>query len=213
MPDNIILDAQKRDGIGKNKVNKLRNQDLIPAVIYAKGEDSINAQVSSKEFMKVLKKAGTSTIITLNLDGEEKRVLIKDFQTHPYKPEFLHIDFQAVRADQAIRVTVPVVLVGRDDIRVQPSVLIQNLDEVEVECLPKYIPQVIELDVTDMQIGESFEIKDLDIFKDENITILLEADETICSLQEPQEEKVADEEEEASAADVPTVGESEEEAE
>ncbi len=206
----IVLQAQKREATGKNKVNKLRNEELVPAVIYAKGEENINVQVTSREFEKVLKKAGTSTIITLDFGDEKKDVLIKAYQNHPFKNIFLHVDFQAINQNEKIRVQVPVVLVGRDDIRVEPSVLVQNIDVVEVECLPRYIPQTADVEVSDLQIGDNRTVADLDIAKVDDITILLEDDEVICSLQEPNEEEIPEEGEEADAAEVPTVDETEE---
>ena len=206
----IVLQAQKREATGKNKVNKLRNEELVPAVIYAKGEENINVQVTSREFEKVLKKAGTSTIITLDFGDEKKDVLIKAYQNHPFKNIFLHVDFQAINQNETIRVQVPVVLVGRDDIRVEPSVLVQNIDVVEVECLPRYIPQTADVEVSDLQIGDNRTVADLDIAKVDDITILLEDDEVICSLQEPNEEEIPEEDEEADAAEVPTVDETEE---
>lgn len=206
----IVLQAQKREATGKNKVNKLRNEELVPAVIYAKGEENINVQVTSREFEKVLKKAGTSTIITLDFGDEKKDVLIKAYQNHPFKNIFLHVDFQAINQNETIRVQVPVVLVGRDDIRVEPSVLVQNIDVVEVECLPRYIPQTADVEVSDLQIGDNRTVADLDIAKVDDITILLEDDEVVCSLQEPNEEEIPEEGEEADAAEVPTVDETEE---
>lgn len=207
----IVLVSEKREAVGKNKVNKLRQQAIVPGVVYGKDKENINVQFTSRDFEKVLSQAGTTTIIDLDIDGEKVPVLIKDYQMHPFKSQFFHVDFQAINAKEAIRVTVPVYLNGRDDIRVEPSVLVQNIDTVEVECLPMYIPQYAELEVTDMQIGDSFTVADFDIAKDENINILLEEDEVVCSLQEPQEEVVADENSESgSAADVPTVGETEE---
>lgn len=207
----IVLNSEKREAVGKNKVNKLRQQAIVPGVVYAKDKENINVQFTSRDFEKVLSQAGTTTIIDLNIDGEKVPVLIKDYQMHPFKSQFFHVDFQAINAKEAIRVSVPVYLNGRDDIRVEPSVLVQNIDTVEVECLPMYIPQYAELDVVDMQIGDSFTVADFDIAKDENINILLEADEVVCSLQEPQEEVVVDEDSEGeSAADVPTVNETEE---
>lgn len=209
----LVLNANKREAIGKNKVNKLRAEDIVPGVVYAKNEDNINVQVISKDFDRILRQAGTSTIITLDIDGENKDVLIKEYQTHPYKNQFLHVDFQAINQNETIRVSVPIVLIGRDDIEIAQSVLVQNMDTVEVECLPKYIPQTADVNVADIQIGDNKTVADLDIFANENITILAEEDEVICSLQEVSEEEVSEETEETSAADVPTVGETEQEEE
>ncbi|MDU1316923.1 50S ribosomal protein L25 [Anaerococcus hydrogenalis] len=206
----IVLKSEKREAVGKNKVNKLRQQAIVPGVVYGKDKENINVQFTSRDFEKVLSQAGTTTIINLDLDGEKLPVLIKDYQMHPFKSQFFHVDFQAINAKEAIRVTVPVYLNGRDDIRVEPSVLVQNIDSVDVECLPMYIPQYAEVVVNDMQIGDSFTVADLDIAKDDNITILLEDDEVVCSLQEPQEEVIEDDEDSEDASEVPTVDETEE---
>lgn len=206
----IILNAGKRDGIGKNKVDKLRQNGMIPGVVYGRNEESINVVFPAREFQKVIRQAGTSTIIELDIDGDKKSVLIKDYQMHPFKEEFLHVDFQLVVANGKMRVTIPVVLLNRDDIRVQPSVLVQNIDSVEVECFPRYIPKTAEIDVKEMQIGESKVVSDFDIAQSEDINILLNGDEVVCSLQEPQEEIIPEEEEEEASADsVPTVDETE----
>lgn len=210
----IVLQANKREATGKNQVKKLRNNELIPGVIYAKNQENVNVQFTARDFEKVLRQAGTSTIISLDIDGEGKEVLIKDFDSHPYKNQFLHVDFQAINQNETIRVTVPVVLLNRDDMEVVEGVLVQNLDDVEVECLPKYIPQTADVDVKEMQIGDNKTIADLDIFSNENITILAEEDDVVCSLQEVSEEEIIDEDAEAAdAADVPTVDETEEDEE
>ena len=208
----LVLNANKREATGKNKVNKIRQEELIPGVIYAKGEDNLNVQFTTREFDKILRQAGTSTIITLDIDGDKKDVLIKDYQTHPYKNQYLHVDFQAINQNETIRVNVPVILLGRDDLDISDSVLVQNMDNIDVECLPKYIPQTAEVDITDFQIGDNRIVADLDISKNENIIVLAEEDEVVCSLQEVTEE-VIPEDEEADAADVPTVDETEESSE
>lgn len=210
----IVLQAEKREATGKNQVKKLRNKELIPGVIYAKNQENVNVQFTARDFEKVLRQAGTSTIITLDIEGEGKEVLIKEFASHAYKNQFLHVDFQAIDQNESIRVTVPVVLVNRDDMNEVTGVLVQNLESVEVECLPKYIPQTADVDVKEMAIGDNMTVADLDIASNENITILAEEDEVVCSLQEVSEEEIVDEDAEAAdAADVPTVGETEEDAE
>ena len=95
--------------------------------------------------------------------------------------------------------------------KIEQAVLVQNIDTVDVECLPKYIPQTAEVDISEFEIGDNRTIADLDIFGNENITILAEEDEVICSLQEASEEEIPEDEEAADvdAADVPTVDETE----
>lgn len=204
----IKLAVALREGVGKNTTDKLRREKIVPAVYYVSGEENINVQVSQREFEKAFMEAGSSAIVDLTLDGKTYPVIIKDVQKHPYKNQYVHVDFQGVRMDETIRVTVPIVLVGRDEVRLQPSVLTHALTEVEVECLPAYIPQTAEVTVTDMQYDDNFFVRDLDIFGDANITIHTPEDELVASLSEPRE-SVEVETEGVDAADVPTVGETE----
>ncbi|MDY3738313.1 MAG: 50S ribosomal protein L25 [Peptoniphilaceae bacterium] len=192
----LVVNASLREAVGKNKVNKIRNNNLVPGVIYAKDEENLKVQVDKGEFYQIFKQAGTSKIIDLNLNGERVSVLVKDYQLNHINDEFLHIDFQKVIAGEVMKVTVPVVLLGRDEIKVQPSVLIQNIEEVEVEVLPKDIPSAAEIDVTEMNIGDSFTVADLDIAKVSGIEILADKDDVVCSLQSPQEEEIDEETEE-----------------
>lgn len=209
----LKLKASVREEIGSNANKKIRREDLIPAVLYQRGEDNQLLTLVSKEFDKVLLEAGTSAIVTLEVDGKPKKVLIKDFQRHPYKNIYVHVDLLGVRMDEKLKVNVPIVLLNRDEIYLQPSVLLHSLNEIEVECLPGDIPQQVEIDVQNMQYGDSFTVEDLDVTKDENITVLTDLDEVICSLQEPREEEVDEEVEDVDAADVEVIGEEDDEEE
>ncbi|WP_071705197.1 50S ribosomal protein L25 [Murdochiella vaginalis] len=207
------LNATKREGSGKNRVDKLRAAGQIPAVIYQKGEENALIQVKDLEFAHVYNKAGSSSLVDVTVDGEVKTVLIKEVQRHPYRNEVLHIDFQGVRMDEVVRLMVPVVLLHRDEIRVQPSILLQMIDEIEIECLPGDIPAQAEVDVENMQIGDVLTVADLDVAKNDKVQVLIDENEPVASLSEPQEESIEEEEETTEAADVPVVGEEDKEAE
>ena len=207
---NYKLDMQKRDKVGSNAVKKLRVKELIPGVIYGKDFEPINVTVDEKELRKVHLMAGTSSLIDVKVDGEEHTVIIKDVQKHPFKNHYVHVDFKEIKMGEVANFTIPVVLEGRDEIRLQPSVLMQLLDEIEIECLPKNLPNEAAVSVIDMQYGDSFEVKDLDVFKNPDIKVLNDETEAVCSLSEPKEEVIEEDVEEVSA-DVPTVSETEEE--
>lgn len=207
---NYKLDMQKRDKTGSNAVKKLRVKEMIPGVIYGKDLEPINVCVDEKELRKVHQMAGTSSLIDVNVDGEDHTVIIKDVQKHPFKNNYVHVDFKSINMGEVSTFIIPVVLEGRDEIKVQPSVLMQLLDEIEIECLPKNLPNEAVVSVIDMQIGDTFEVKDLDVFKKADIKVLAEETEAVCSLSEPKEEVIEDDNAEVSA-DVPTIGETEEE--
>lgn len=209
------MTVQSRDKVGSNKVNKLRNEHLIPGVIYKQGEETRNVQIDEKDFLQVFRKAGTTSVIDLTFDGETHSVIVKDLQKHPVRNEVLHIDFQELDMNVKISVNVPVNLINRNEIRLQPSVLTQLLNEVEVECLPGNIPNTADLDVKDMDFVTPLLVSDFDIAKDENIEILMDYDTVVCTLSEPEEEEEEelDEEldEDVDAGDVPVIGEDDEE--
>lgn len=211
----IKLNASKREGLGKNKVDKIREEKLVPAIIYKRGEDNIPVQIEAGEFDKVFKEAGSSTLIDVLVDGEKHVAIIKDVQRHPFKNIVLHADFQTIRMDETIRISVPIILEGRDEIRLQPSVLNQILSELEIECLPGDIPEEVSISVVDMDFETPIYVKDLEIFSDDKITIHHEEEDLVATLSEPQEveEEEETDEEEMDAADVPTVDETEEDAE
>lgn len=185
----IKMNIETRDGVGSNRVNKLRADDIIPGVIYKRGDETVNVQFSNSEFLKVYRRAGSTSIIYLELDGETHPVILKEIQKHPFRNEILHIDFQGLNMDEKIRMNIPIYLNNRTDIKVQPSVLTQLLDHIEIECLPGNIPSGANVDVSDMQIDTAKTVQDLDIASDETIDILTDLDMTICVLSEPTMEE------------------------
>lgn len=206
------ITVQSREGIGSNRVNKLRAEKLIPGVIYKRGEETRSLEVDEKVFQHVFRRAGTTSVIELDLDGEAHSVIVKDVQMHPVRNQVLHIDFQALDMTEKIKVLIPVHLLNREEIKLQPSVLTQLLNEVEVECLPGNIPNTADVDVSDMDFTTPLFVSDLDIAKDKNLEILEEEDTVVCTLSEPQEEEEEIEEtDEEESAEVPVIGEEEEE--
>ncbi len=208
----LKLNVGLRQGTGKNKVGKLRKEEgLIPGILYGSNKEPRNVEVDKLVFDKIYKVAGGSTLVDLLLEGETVPVLIKDVQSHPYKNEYLHIDFQQLDMTQTVRMSIPIALANRDTFDGQDLVLMQVLDEVEIETLPGDIPEVVEIDVINMTVEEPVLVSDLNIFGDEKYTILTEADEVVASLLVPTEEVEEEETDEEVSADVPVVGEEEEE--
>lgn len=206
------LQAEKRVAHGSNANKKIRKEELVPAVLYQKDEENVNLQLVAKDLDKVVAEAGTSAIVTLSFDGTEKKVIIRDYQRHPFKNMFLHVDFLGVNMNETLKVSIPVVLLNRDEVIVQPSVLMQGLNELEIEALPSDIPAQIEFDVQNLQIGDVVTVSELEI--PEGVTVLNDAEEMIASLSEPKEEELDEEIEDVDAADVEVIGEeSDEEAE
>ncbi|WP_311488003.1 50S ribosomal protein L25 [uncultured Helcococcus sp.] len=207
----LKLNAQLRDVKGTGASRQLRRENIVPAQLYQRDKENVNLQVVAKELDKIIVEAGTSTIISLVIDGEDHKVLIRDYQRHPYKNQYLHVDFLGVNLDEKLRVSVPVVLLNRDEIYVQPSVLMQHLEEIEIEALPMDIPSHVELDVQTMEYDDTFYVKDLEVVNNDKVEVLTDLEEAVVTLSEPVEEDLDEEVEDVDAADVEVIGESEEE--
>jgi large subunit ribosomal protein L25 len=164
-----VLDAVKRNTKGKNEARRLRVAGKIPAVLYGaqKAGDAPAPEpvsVDPKPFMRILhSKSGLNTLITLKLQGAaDTRVLVKDVQLDPITHHPLHADFYRVNMDRKIQVTVPVLLKGDSrGVKQDGGVLDFVHREIEVEVLPGNIPDSIEVDVTDLGIGDSVHVRDL----------------------------------------------------
>ena len=139
--------------------------------------------------------AGQTSIVDLKLDGETLPVVIKDVQKHPVKNKFLHIDFQKVNMDEKIKMFIPIVLINRDSIKLQPSTLVQQMDQIEIECLPSALPKAASVDVADLDFTTPIYVKDLDVAQTEEITILTDIEEIVCSLIPPTVEADGEDEE------------------
>ena len=202
------LVLNKREAKGKNKVDKLRVNGEVPGVLYSKGNDAKMLSGLEKDLLKAFSDEGYSNIFEIEVDGETTSVLFKEVQMHHIKNAMVHFDLYEVDMNTELTVEVPVVLEGRDEVKVQPSSLIQVLNEVTVTCLPKYLPSEALVNVIDMQIGDVITVADLDIYGNENIKIDMDSEETVATLVEPTEEKEPEEGEEISA-EVPTVSETE----
>lgn len=189
----LNLEGQLRERKGTGASHAIRREEMIPGVIYSRGEETVLVKVNEPEFRRIDREAGAATIIGLKVDGKELPVIIKEVQKHPIKDLYLHVDFQKVSMDEEIRVVIPISLENREEIKIQPSTLSQQLDEIEIECLPKHLPEDdILVDVKDMKIGDAITIADLDIAKNKDITILRDLDDVICSLSAFVEESDED---------------------
>lgn len=206
------LKAQKREAVGKNKVDKIRQNEQLPAAIFQKGKETENITIDDLEFQMLYQKAGMTSVIDLDIDGAVRPAIIKEIQRHPFKNQIYHVGFQGINMDEKIKIEVPVELINRDEIRKQPSVLNQQLDTIEVLVLPSNIPDSFSIDVQNMDYDDTFTVKDL-VGDNEDVEVLIDLDEVVCSLSMPREEKEEEEVEETSAADVPVVGKEEKEEE
>jgi large subunit ribosomal protein L25 len=158
----LELVAQPRTQFGR-EVKQLRVKGLVPGELYGFGIKNEHVSVTMKEFMKLYKKAGESTLVDLMIDGKKHPVLINDVQFNPITDEIESIDFYQVRLDQKIRLKVPVNFVGEAPaVKEKGGILVKALSEIEVEALPTDIPHQLEVNLKTLtDIGTSFAVSQL----------------------------------------------------
>ena len=189
--DFVELIANVREGRGKEINKKLREEGLVPACVYRKGEDSLGLRIDKKNLTKTLHtEAGENVIIKLTIDGTEKKkertVIIKEIQKDPVKDHILHVDFQEISLTETLKVRVPIVGKGESvGVKQEDGVLQQVLWEVEIECLPTNIPEKIEVDVAGLKIGDSIHVKDIQV--SEGVKILVEPESVVFSVERKKE--------------------------
>jgi len=150
----IQLSAKKREVTGK-KVETLRKEGFIPAVLYGPGSVSLALSVAKKEFDMAYKEAGESSLVSLNVDKDKSLVLIRGVQHHPLSGLAIHVDFYQPRLDEKIKIMVPVHLEGEAPAQKNfEGTLIQNVNEVEVSSLPQDLPSEIIVDVSMLETLE-----------------------------------------------------------
>lgn len=198
--ENVILDAELREELGKGKVKALRRSGFIPAVVYKHGGKATSLKLAKKDFIKTLHtKAGENVLITLQISKDKsakktssKTVLIKGIQLDPVKDEVIHVDFNEISLTEKIKVKVPIVDKGEAiGVKRDEGVLEHILWEVEVECLPTQIPQKLEVDVTKLEIGQDIFVKDIPV--PEGVKILADPESIAVSVKPPKEEIILEE--------------------
>jgi large subunit ribosomal protein L25 len=160
------LKADKRDGRGKNEARRLRASGRIPAVVYgAEKNKAVEVSVDPKMLLRILhSESGVNTLIGLQLDGGDTRVLMKEYQLDPIGHKLLHADFYQVAMDKTLIVTVPVVLKGEaKGVKQQGGIVDFVHREIEIEVLPGDIPENIAVDVTELMLNQGLRVRDLQI--------------------------------------------------
>ena len=163
------LSANGRKDEGKGASRRLRHAGMIPAIVYGGDSKPQNIQLEhEKTWVASQHEWFYSSILTLDVDGKPQQVLLRDMQRHPFKQLIMHLDFQRVSANTAIRVNVPLHFVNQDKSPAGKSsdvVLTHELNEVEISCLPKDLPEFIEVDLGEMKLGDTVHLSDVKLPK------------------------------------------------
>jgi len=192
----ITLNVKSREDIGTQSVKKLRRQDLIPGIYYFHGGENIPFAVERTELRSIW--GHESGLLTIVFDGKnQKKGVIRDIQFDPVKGMPIHLDLMGIKMTEKIQISVHVHLIGTPEgVKNAGGILQQTLREIEVECLPSDIPEGIDVDVSELAIGDSI---DVSAVTPDNFTILADPTTVIATVSAPRvlaEEEVKEEAEE-----------------
>ncbi|MFH1248404.1 MAG: 50S ribosomal protein L25 [Candidatus Omnitrophota bacterium] len=193
--EQIILEASTRLEIGKAKIKGIRLQGFIPGVVYKDGKESLPIKIASKELFRIIHEQHhlENLVLSLNIQGDLKKkpraCIIKEIQHDPVHGNITHMDFNEISLTKAIKVDVSVVGKGESiGVKQEGGSLEQILWEINVECLPTNIPEKIEVDITNLKMGDSIHLKDVTLPKE--IKLLTDPEMVVFSVVAPMKEEV-----------------------
>lgn len=194
------LKATQRNTVGKSPARALRREGLIPAVLYGPKRETMSLTVSPMDLEKIYKDSGTEQVVLKlvieNGVTQNVTVLVKEVQTSPVTRQYLHLDFLEISLDEEIVVRVPVEVTGKS-IGIERGGFLQLVrHELDVSCLPMDMPEKIEVDIADLDIGDAIHVEDITL--DDKIKMLSEPGHTVLTVVAPtvEEEELPEEEEE-----------------
>ncbi|MEO1783111.1 50S ribosomal protein L25/general stress protein Ctc [Enterococcus diestrammenae] len=202
----VSLTVEKREVRPRSLRNKLRHEGKVPAIINGYQVESTPVAVSAAELEKILRDHGANTVITMDVDGKKVNTLIKETQADTFTRTLTHVEFLSVNMSEETEVEAEILLVGESVGAKSGGVVAQNLYSVVVSATPDKLPERIEVDITDLAIGDALTVADLP--KVDDYTIVTDGEEQIVAIMEPQAEEVADEEA-GEAAQPEVIGEKE----
>jgi len=212
----VVIEAQKRDESGSSNARRYRREGKVPGVFYISGSEAVHLLFDAKQLTYFLNHA--HGLVDLEITGEKSafKCVLKEVQYHPVNEEPLHVDFLGVKMGEKIQLAISLVLRGTPEgVKTGGGILEQVLRELDIECLPKDIPDHLEVDVSHIDVGKSVHVSDLEF---ENITILNDPTETIALVELPKAaisemEEIEEAEEEITEPEVIGKGKQEEEEE
>ncbi|GMU67618.1 MAG: 50S ribosomal protein L25 [Acidobacteriota bacterium] len=188
-----VIEVQKRENVGKSASRGLRRAEMVPAVLYGGGRESVSIQVPKKQLLDLFKIGGhENRIFLLKLSGtdQSRHAMIRDLQLDPLTNQVVHVDFQRILMDQNVRVKVHVTLDGTPHgVKVELGILDFVTRELEIECLPSAIPSELRVDVTGLHIGQHLEAHEVAL--PEGVEYVGAPDVVIASVKHARAEVVA----------------------
>lgn len=194
----VVLTAIPREEVGKNANRRLRSRGQIPAVVYGKTTETMSIAVNPKEVVSILHlESGRNTVFKLKISETQMDVLIRDLQVDPIRGTLLHADFQTISMDETRVFSVPIEPVGDAEGVNEGGIVDIVVREIEVECLPRDVPDHISINIAHLNIGEAFRVSDLpsisedvSIASDRNLVLVTVVPPKVEVEPEPTEEEL-----------------------
>jgi large subunit ribosomal protein L25 len=191
----IEVTAFPRTSQGKGASRRLRATGRVPGVIYGAGKDAESVEFDHKALLRHLKlEAFHSSILDMTVEGRKDRVLLRDFQMHPFKEQVQHVDFQRIDPKKKIHMAVPLHFMNAEispGVKVGKGVIQHIINELEIQCLPDDLPEYIEVDLKDLELGHSIHVSELKLPKGvELLSRLKTEDPAVVTVQVPRETAV-----------------------
>jgi large subunit ribosomal protein L25 len=161
----VVIKAEKRNEVGKNAAGRLRRQGFVPAILYGQSVGNVSLTLKKKEIIDILKSGtGENTIFGVAFDSEKREVMIKEVQINPISDELTHVDLIQISMDKPVRVSVPVELLGEAvGIKSEGGIIDFLMRELDIECLPRDIPEAIKVDISNLHLHQSIKVQNLDL--------------------------------------------------
>jgi large subunit ribosomal protein L25 len=193
MKTSFELIAEFRETQGKGASRRLRHEGKVPAILYGGHSEARALTLSHQKLIVMLENERFySTILSLKVGDQTQNAILKDVQRHPYKNAIVHIDFQRVEDNQKIRMSIPLHFVGASvspGVKTQGGLVSHLRNEVEVSCLPKDLPEFIEVDMSALALNESIHMSQLKIPEGVELTALAKEDAAVASIHSPRAEE------------------------
>ncbi|MCA1804515.1 MAG: 50S ribosomal protein L25/general stress protein Ctc [Xanthomonadaceae bacterium] len=202
MSTDFQLNAEKREDMGKGASRRLRRAGRVPAIVYGLDQAPEAISMTQNQVLKHLEnEAFYSQIITVNLDGKSTQAVLRDLQRHPFKSYIVHMDLQRVDMNQAVHVHVPLHFINEEIcVGVKAGGMVSHeVIEVEISCLPKDLPEFIEVDIGKLDVGDSLHLSDLQLPAGTSLLELARGEDHDLAVVSIHAKKVSDEEVEGEA--------------
>ena len=192
MTDQITLNADLRERTGTNKAREIRNVDgMVPAIVYGDEKETLNIKLKLNELTKASENELFYTqVLLIKTEGKEEKVVLKELQRDPAKGKFLHADFQRVSSKTKLKVIIPVNFVNEEEcagVKVEGGVVAKAIREIEIMCLAGNIPESIDVDIENLNLGDSIRLTEISLPEGSEIPGLTdETDQMVVSVNAPK---------------------------